>query len=55
MITDGLAKHSFSNSTSEVWETFVPDFILQNYVNDLAIIRGIKLLRSKKKICGMQD
>ena len=38
MLADGLAKHCFSNSTSEFWETFVPDFILHNYVNDLAII-----------------
>ena len=38
MLADGLAKHCLSNGTSEVWETFVPDFILYNYVNDLAII-----------------
>ena len=38
MLADGLAKHCFSNSTSEFWKTFVPDFILHNYVNDLAII-----------------
>ena len=28
MLADGLAKHCLSNGTSEVWETFVPDFIL---------------------------
>ena len=38
LIADGLAKHCFSISKSEEWETLVPDFILHHYVNDLAVI-----------------
>ena len=38
MLANGLAKHCLSSRISESWESSVPDFVLQLYVNDLAII-----------------
>ncbi|KAI5004855.1 hypothetical protein ZWY2020_032098 [Hordeum vulgare] len=37
-VADGLAKHCVSTSFSEVWEISVPDFVLLDYVNNLAMI-----------------
>ena len=42
MVADSLAKLYFVSSSSELWDSTIPDFILPHIVNNMSIVSGIK-------------